>query len=141
MSAKQQVGSIFRLRKGSIIILSQIFGLIHWAQAEIRTIQSNTAFDPNYLEHFLEPDSEEFRNISVCPKLWHLKDTLSVLKMWGYPGEEHTITTEDGYIMSIFRITPKRANAKPVLFLHGFLNCPETFLLLVYIFIHADWSR
>ncbi|KAL1459171.1 hypothetical protein WDU94_011178 [Cyamophila willieti] len=49
--------------------------------------------------------------------------------MWGYPGEEHTITTEDGYIMSLFRITPKQINAKPILFLHGFLSSPEQFLL------------
>ncbi|KAL1458981.1 hypothetical protein WDU94_011000, partial [Cyamophila willieti] len=98
------------------------------------------SFDPHYLENYLEPDSEAFRNISVCPKLWHMKETIQILKTWGYSGEEHIVVTEDGYILSLFRIITPTSDTRPppnndtrtqapVLFIHGFLASPETFIL------------
>ncbi|KAL1451128.1 hypothetical protein WDU94_003418 [Cyamophila willieti] len=82
-----------------------------------------------YLKLFVEPDSEELQNTPIGPTSWHVKKTLDILKMWGKSGEEHTITTEDGYILSLFRITPLKEKATPVLFLHGLLAAPETWLM------------
>ncbi|KAL1459169.1 hypothetical protein WDU94_011176, partial [Cyamophila willieti] len=132
MIKKRQSGSKLKLFK--LFILNQIIALIDLAQGRIGTFEMDTHFeyslyDRNYFENFLEPDSEEFRHIGVCPKLWHVKETLPLLKMWGYPGEEHTITTEDGYIMSLFRVKPTKENARPVLILHGYLAAPEIFLI------------
>ncbi|KAL1451129.1 hypothetical protein WDU94_003419 [Cyamophila willieti] len=86
-------------------------------------------FDPDYLKMFLEPDAEIYRHFPISSTAWHVKETVEVLKIWGKSGEEHTITTEDGYILSLFRITPIKEKATPVLFLHGLLAAPETWLI------------
>lgn len=37
------------------------------------------SFEPDYLDNFLAPDSEEYRNITKCPRLWHVKGMVSLL--------------------------------------------------------------
>lgn len=45
---------------------------------------------------------------------------MKTLKANGYPLVElHTVTTEDGYILSIHRIPPKQPTTKVVLLMHG----------------------
>ncbi|CAG5013326.1 unnamed protein product [Parnassius apollo] len=52
---------------------------------------------------------------------------------YGYAAEEHTVITEDGYILSIFRI-PKGKNCRgrvrqpPVLLMHGLLQSSDSWL-------------
>ncbi|XP_026728530.1 lipase 1-like [Trichoplusia ni] len=44
---------------------------------------------------------------------------------YGYPSEEHTVVTEDGYILTMFRITKTRncikSRSPPILLMHGLL--------------------
>uniref|UniRef100_A0A8D8S4H0 Lipase 1 n=1 Tax=Cacopsylla melanoneura TaxID=428564 RepID=A0A8D8S4H0_9HEMI len=84
--------------------------------------------DPDYWRNFMEPDSTAYYS-GVFPQGYHVKEPLQILKMWGQHGQGHNVTTEDGYIISLFRIKPKKLNAIPVLILHGFLGCPETHLM------------
>ncbi|XP_075985646.1 lipase 1-like [Anticarsia gemmatalis] len=47
---------------------------------------------------------------------------LDLAKYDGYTAEEHYVTTEDGYILRMFRIPPKdncRENKGPIMFMHG----------------------
>uniref|UniRef100_A0A8D8YPL2 Lipase n=2 Tax=Cacopsylla melanoneura TaxID=428564 RepID=A0A8D8YPL2_9HEMI len=110
-----------------ILLALLVFTLLS-SPVELRRPNRNTA-NMDYFKLFVEPDSEELRNTPIGPKTWHVKKTLDILKMWGKSGEEHTITTEDGYILSLFRITPLKEKATPVLFLHGLLAAPETWLI------------
>lgn len=52
----------------------------------------------------------------------------------GYPFERHSVTTEDGYILSIFRIRGGRnstkTSSKPVLVHPGILTAPDSFIAL-----------
>jgi len=46
----------------------------------------------------------------------------------GYPIETHYVTTEDGYILTCFRIPGKSADAPPVLLQHGLLDSSYTWI-------------
>ncbi|CAG9795477.1 unnamed protein product [Diatraea saccharalis] len=64
----------------------------------------------------------------------HLNAT-QLLKKYQYPVEEHTIKTEDGYLLTLFRIPPKQVTnedkQRPVVFLmHGLLSCADDWLLM-----------
>lgn len=52
----------------------------------------------------------------------------------GYPFEEHTITTEDGNILTTQRIPHGRyldkSDKNPVLLVHGMGGCAENFIML-----------
>jgi pimeloyl-ACP methyl ester carboxylesterase len=50
-----------------------------------------------------------------------------IIAYWGYPVETHPVTTEDGYILTMFRI-PK-PGAPPVYLQHGFLDSADTWLM------------
>uniref|UniRef100_A0A8D8RT47 Lipase 1 n=1 Tax=Cacopsylla melanoneura TaxID=428564 RepID=A0A8D8RT47_9HEMI len=91
----------------------------------------DTLFDHDYLKNFLEPASRTIRSNSMAS--WHMKEMDSVLKLWNKSGQEFKIITEDGYILSLFRITAtsppnKERPLTPILLLHGFLAAPEIFL-------------
>ncbi|GLG98546.1 Lipase [Gryllus bimaculatus] len=61
-----------------------------------------------------------------CPEL---------ITKYGYPVEQHEVTTEDGYILTVFRIpygktsTTKTANRKPVYVQHGLLSSSDDWIL------------
>lgn len=63
-----------------LFTICQVLTLVHLAKAGLRPHQLDKmippSFDPKYLDKFLEPDSEEYRNIK-CPKYWHVKETVS----------------------------------------------------------------
>ncbi|XP_001844305.2 lipase 1 [Culex quinquefasciatus] len=55
-----------------------------------------------------------------------------VISKYGYKVEDHTVITEDGYVLKMFRILPKRENIvgkKPVLLVHGLWNSSANFVL------------
>ncbi|KAI5732956.1 hypothetical protein M8J76_006094 [Diaphorina citri] len=58
------------------------------------------------------------------PKLFARMRTPEIIRYWGYPAEEHKVTTEDGYILTIFRIP--NPDKTPVLFLHGLFVTSDT---------------
>lgn len=70
---------------------------------------------------FAAPDPDEHR---PCPELITSK---------GYPLQTHNVTTEDGYILTIFRIPSSRTGAKPtrgpVILGHGVLDSSNTWVL------------
>lgn len=51
---------------------------------------------------------------------------------YGYPIEEHKVTTEDGYIINFHRIPPVEGGQKrPIVFLmHGIMECSDSWLLM-----------
>lgn len=58
-----------------------------------------------------------------------------MIKLYGYPVEKHKVTTEDGYILTIFRI-PHGKNSEdsfekrpPVVLQHGLLCSSDDWLL------------
>ena len=51
----------------------------------------------------------------------------------GYPCEDHTVTTADGFLLGLVRIPPKNAtNAYPVYLQHGLLDTAETWVMNYY---------
>ncbi|XP_041974372.1 lipase 3-like [Aricia agestis] len=50
---------------------------------------------------------------------------------YGYPSEEHIVTTEDGYILTIFRLLTKCNEPKgyPVLMMHGIIDSSDGFII------------
>lgn len=50
---------------------------------------------------------------------------------YGYQSEEHTITTDDGYILKSFRILPKCNGNKlyPILLMHGILDTSDVWII------------
>lgn len=54
-------------------------------------------------------------------------------KLYNYPVEKHHITTEDGYILTLFRIQRKntliREGLKPIFLQHGLLDSSDTWIL------------
>ncbi|KAL3275597.1 hypothetical protein HHI36_020352 [Cryptolaemus montrouzieri] len=57
-----------------------------------------------------------------------------LIHKYGYPLESHEVTTEDGYLLNIFRIPHGKGgsgvNKKPVLMVHGLLGESENFICL-----------
>ncbi|TDG48666.1 hypothetical protein AWZ03_004995 [Drosophila navojoa] len=54
--------------------------------------------------------------------------TVQLLAKYKYPGETHTVTTEDKYVLQMHRIA--RPGAKPVLLMHGLLDSSATWILM-----------
>ncbi|KAH7712220.1 Protein LIPL-1 [Aphelenchoides avenae] len=59
-----------------------------------------------------------------------------IIRRWGYPAEEHHVTTNDGYILGVHRIPhgineqPKSGTGKPVIFLqHGLEGCSTNWII------------
>lgn len=56
------------------------------------------------------------------------------IKSHGYPAETHSITTDDGYILQLFRIPHGRnassAGKQPVFLMHGFLDSSSAWIAL-----------
>uniref|UniRef100_T1JB73 Partial AB-hydrolase lipase domain-containing protein n=1 Tax=Strigamia maritima TaxID=126957 RepID=T1JB73_STRMM len=56
----------------------------------------------------------------------------NLIQLYGYPAENHTVVTDDGYIITLHRIpggkTNKSQNGIPVLLLHGAWICSSTWV-------------
>ncbi|KAG7303669.1 hypothetical protein JYU34_012220 [Plutella xylostella] len=60
-------------------------------------------------------------------------DFIALTKKYGYTSEEHEVITEDGYILTIFRISRGKACNRseppdPVVMMHGLLKSSDTFV-------------
>uniref|UniRef100_T1J810 Partial AB-hydrolase lipase domain-containing protein n=1 Tax=Strigamia maritima TaxID=126957 RepID=T1J810_STRMM len=55
-----------------------------------------------------------------------------VLNSYGHQGERHTVTTDDGYILSVYRIPNQNINAIPILLMHGLGRSSAQFLMNRY---------
>ncbi|XP_052130426.1 lipase 3-like [Frankliniella occidentalis] len=58
----------------------------------------------------------------------HLKGTRALIEAQGYPAEDHVVVTEDGYILSMFRIP--RPDCPPVFLMHGLLASSADYVVL-----------
>uniref|UniRef100_T1JNX6 Lipase n=1 Tax=Strigamia maritima TaxID=126957 RepID=T1JNX6_STRMM len=56
-------------------------------------------------------DPSILREISLNPT--------EVMNLYGYKGENHSVTTDDGYILTVLRIPDVNPNSIPILLLHG----------------------
>jgi len=71
---------------------------------------------------------------SICASGALAHDIRTIVTGAGYDWEEHTATTEDGYILTAFRITRKTGEAQPeeykppILLMHGLFGESETFV-------------
>uniref|UniRef100_T1IT67 Partial AB-hydrolase lipase domain-containing protein n=1 Tax=Strigamia maritima TaxID=126957 RepID=T1IT67_STRMM len=63
----------------------------------------------------------------VYPDVWNesFMGPIDMLKLYGYPNENYTVTTKDGYILSIYRIPNTTAGSIPILLMHG-MGCTAT---------------
>ncbi|XP_054263771.1 gastric triacylglycerol lipase-like [Macrosteles quadrilineatus] len=57
-----------------------------------------------------------------------LGDVVSMVNRWNYNLEPHTVTTADGYVLTVFRIPKKDSSKSPVYLQHGHLSCGAAFL-------------
>ncbi|KAH8282129.1 hypothetical protein KR054_005724 [Drosophila jambulina] len=55
-------------------------------------------------------------------------NTYSLIHKYGYPAENHTVQTADGYILTLHRIA--RPGAIPVLLVHGLLDSSATWVMM-----------
>ena len=58
---------------------------------------------------------------------------MGLIAKYNYQGEEHTVVTDDGYILTIHRILPKTPNTEgksPILLQHGLLCSSADWVLL-----------
>ncbi|EDW64196.1 lipase 3 isoform X1 [Drosophila virilis] len=55
-------------------------------------------------------------------------NTYSLIKKYGYPAENHTVTTDDGYVLTLHRIP--RPGSTPVLLVHGLLDSSATWVMM-----------
>lgn len=68
--------------------------------------------------------------ISQGLQVFQNDQVLTLIENAGYNGEAHQIDTEDGYILKLHRIIPKKTNSlKPVLLCHGILATSADFLV------------
>ncbi|CAK1590788.1 unnamed protein product [Parnassius mnemosyne] len=85
------------------------------------TLGQNWAFEIDK-----DPSSKDYPRDS-------LSNFTEFARNYGYTAEEHTVITEDGYILSVFRI-PKGKNCRgkirqpPVLLMHGLLQSSDSWL-------------
>ena len=52
------------------------------------------------------------------------------IKQYGYELEENPVTTEDGFILSVWHLQPKKPNGKVVFLQHGLADTAWTFFQL-----------
>jgi lysosomal acid lipase/cholesteryl ester hydrolase len=73
-----------------------------------------------FAEHNSGPEDRDLSFASICEKN-------------GFAFEEHSLTTTDGYILSVFRIPGKigvdPANRPPVMFQHGITSSADTWIM------------
>jgi len=54
-------------------------------------------------------------------------------KFYNYPSEKHTVITQDGYILTVFRVQKKgtliKEGLKPIILQHGLLDSSDTWIV------------
>ncbi|KAL3285319.1 hypothetical protein HHI36_019428 [Cryptolaemus montrouzieri] len=73
----------------------------------------------------------ECEEISEHPDIY--LNIVQLIQKYGYPVEEHEITTEDGYLLTMFRIPHGKqgsgVNSKPILLMHGLFGQSENYIV------------
>ncbi|CAK1554545.1 unnamed protein product [Leptosia nina] len=67
---------------------------------------------------------EDYKVPRAATRKWTFKKGKA--QTLGYTSEEYEVVTEDGYILTLFRI---RGNKDPVLLVHGFLDSSDTYII------------
>ncbi|XP_023939745.2 lipase 3-like [Bicyclus anynana] len=106
------------------------------------------------MKHMTEEDKKKIHEAFATTALAanedvHLNAT-QLIKKHGYGVEEHVVKTDDGYLLTLFRIQPRQAlveDQRPVVFLmHGFLGSADEWLLsgpeksLAYLLTEAGYD-
>ena len=81
---------------------------------------------PAWEEAASMPRRARFRrasSLTACDLLADVSSAGEAIVAEGYPLEEHTVTTSDGYVLTLTRI-PRRAARGATLFVHGILDTP-----------------
>lgn len=84
---------------------------------------------PNEISNILQ-DNRPLKK----PFITNIEDTYlnftELTNKYGYSSEQHTVTTEDGYLLSIFRIIPKCSLTRgfPVILGHGIYDSSDTWI-------------
>lgn len=91
---------------------------------------SRPAIRPTKLVSYSIPQLRALKNALGFNEDTYLNFT-ELTDKYGYPTETHTVTTEDGYILKIFRILPKCSGTVkpyPVLLMHGFIDAADLWI-------------
>ncbi|XP_039502057.1 lipase 3 isoform X1 [Drosophila santomea] len=124
MSAKLLIValSLCLLQSGSVEGISLSLGDITLFNVNFKT--------PTFLGRSVAVDSNVRLANDVDPNIQedsHL-NTYNLIKKYGYPAENHTLQTDDGYILTLHRIA--RPGATPVLLVHGLLDSSATWVMM-----------
>ncbi|KAJ8717496.1 hypothetical protein PYW08_005895 [Mythimna loreyi] len=128
-----------------------IFGdMIEWNGLRMTVEPNSPVQTPEDLEEIFGDAQKAMRHIEEEEKIKFHKDyklamqevhdnvvlnATQLAQKYQYPIEEHTVMTDDGYILTVFRIPPKKqvrdVLKKPVVFLmHGMLGSSDDWLLM-----------
>ncbi|KAH8287886.1 hypothetical protein KR018_006369 [Drosophila ironensis] len=100
---------------------------LSWGNVSLFNVNFKT---PPFLGRSIALDSNLRVENSVDPNIEedsHL-NTYGLIHKYGYPAENHTVETDDGYILTLHRIA--RPGATPVLLVHGLLDSSATWVLM-----------
>ncbi|XP_017875300.2 lysosomal acid lipase/cholesteryl ester hydrolase-like, partial [Ceratina calcarata] len=103
--------------KDLIITFSSLWLISHAASDVISDITLNTI--PISISDVFEGTDQKNDNFN----------TLQIIQSQGYPAEAHTVTTEDGYILTIHRI-PGKPGSPAVFLQHGILGSSADWLIV-----------
>ncbi|XP_075990969.1 gastric triacylglycerol lipase-like [Anticarsia gemmatalis] len=97
----------------------------------LHIVTSRSSIRPNKLVSYSIPEKRLLKKALGYNEDTYLNFTELATK-YKYPTEVHTVTTEDGYILSVFRILPKcsePAKSYPVLLMHGLFDTADLWIL------------
>lgn len=97
----------------------------------LHTDTSRPAFRPTRLVSYSLPQKRAFKKALGFNEDVYLNFT-ELTDKYGYPTEVHTVTTDDGYLLDVFRILPKcsdSAKSYPVFMLHGIFDTADMWVL------------
>ncbi|XP_031767964.2 lipase 3-like [Galleria mellonella] len=82
-----------------------------------RVLNKDKSIIESIYEKYINASNTEDKNLNIT----------QLLNKYGYPVEQHEVTTSDGYILTMFRIPN---NGPPVLLMHGALSSSDDFLTI-----------
>ncbi|CAH2100276.1 unnamed protein product [Euphydryas editha] len=85
---------------------------------------------PNRLISYALPDTRPLKKALGFYEDTYLNFTELTTK-YGYPSEKHTVLTEDGYLLTVFRILPRCTDKRkiPVILGHGVIDSSDAWIL------------
>ncbi|CAK1556243.1 unnamed protein product [Leptosia nina] len=119
----------YRIQDQKFSHLDFVYGLFFCVVTVYAGRSPNAAYVEELLEHYSEGRFSD--NIEEDATL----DVPELVRKYGYPLEEHTVETSDGYILGVHRIPYGRDNKdernRPVVFLmHGLLSSSADYVLM-----------